>query len=203
MRVRLIYRRQLTRQEETALLSQGVGVRSEGSGQGSTRPVIEESVRAAQRGDTAAFELLVRRHADPLYRFLVMNVGDPSDAKDALQETLVAAWKGLPGLRDPSRFWSWLVGISIHKCADVHRRRRNGEGSPRTDVQVDGGFGVTDVDLVLQSLPPALRDVLLLRYLVGLSERETARVLGTNVGTVKSRSARARARLLESLQVDG
>ena len=168
---------------------------------GSTQSVVERAVRAAQGGDAAAFEFLVRQHIDPLYRFLVMKVGDRSDAGDVLQETLVAAWQGLPGLRDPRRFWSWLVRISIHKSADVHRRRA-GESPPSTGTDVDGGFGVTDVDLLLQSLPSALRDVLLLRYLVGLSERETARVLGTRVGTVKSRAARARARLLKSLRAD-
>jgi RNA polymerase sigma-70 factor (ECF subfamily) len=129
-----------------------------------------------------------------------MKTGDPTDAKDAFQETLVAAWQSLPRLRHPDRFWSWLVGISINKSIDVHRQRTRHQSSSVGDTSVEGGFAAAEVGIVLQELPPSLRDVLLLRYLLGLSERETARVLGTNIGTVKSRSARARARLLQSLQ---
>lgn len=161
---------------------------------------VEVTVRKAQAGDPAAFEWLVRKYAHPLYSFLVVKTADPTDAKDALQETLIAAWQNLPRLRHPDRFWPWLVGISINKSIDVHRQRTRHEGPSVEDAGDDGGFAAADVAIVLQTLPPRLRDVLLLRYLLGLSERETARVLSTNIGTVKSRSARARTRLLQSLQ---
>lgn len=162
-------------------------------------PSVDVSVRKAQAGDRAAFEWLVRKYARPLYSFLLVKTADPADAKDALQETLIAAWQSLPRLRHPDRFWSWLVGISINKSIDVHRQRTRHEGPPVEDARDEGGFAAADVAIVLQTLPSRLRDVLLLRYLLGLSERETAQALGINIGTVKSRSARARTRLLQSL----
>src|SRR5918994_6324502 len=71
-----------------------------------------------------AFQGLVAPFIQRLYRFLVVRLGDEREARDALQETLVAAWQGLPRLRDVEDPWPWLAGISAHKAADVGRRRR-------------------------------------------------------------------------------
>ena len=82
-----------------------------------------ELVRRAQLGSAAAFEALVVRHGARLHRYLRVELRHESDAHDALQESLTAAWRGLPGLRRADRFWPWLVGIASHKAADIHRRR--------------------------------------------------------------------------------
>ena len=58
-----------------------------------------------------------------LHRYLRVELRHESDAHDALQESLTAAWRGLPSLRRADRFWPWLVGIASHKAADIHRRR--------------------------------------------------------------------------------
>ena len=90
-----------------------------------------ELVRRAQLGSAAAFEALVVRHGARLHRYLRVELRHESDAHDALQESLTAAWRGLPGLRRADRFWPWLVGIASHKAADIHRRRsRDVERSP-------------------------------------------------------------------------
>lgn len=75
-------------------------------------------VRAARRGDRRAFDALVRVYQDPLRGFLVRRVG-PAAADDALQETWVAAWSGLPGFTGRSRFKAWLFAIAAHKAADL------------------------------------------------------------------------------------
>ena len=82
-----------------------------------------ELVRRAQLGSAAAFEALVVRHGARLHRYLRVELRHESDAHDAFQESLTAAWRGLPGLRRADRFWPWLVGIASHKAADIHRRR--------------------------------------------------------------------------------
>ena len=157
-----------------------------------------ELVRRAQLGSVAAFEALVVRYGDRLHRYLRVELRNESDAHDAMQESLTAAWRGLPGLRRADRFWPWLAGIASHKATDIHRRR-----APSSDVEEAGS---REDDLLLETrealsaLPAPYRQVLLLRYLLGLSEEEAAAALGVRVGTVKSRCSRARRALLEELR---
>lgn len=157
-----------------------------------------ELVRRAQLGSVAAFEALVVRYGRRLHSYLRAELRHESDAHDAMQEALTAAWRGLPTLRRAERFWPWLAGIAAHKAADVHRRRR---------AAPDGDAAATrEDDLLLETrealsaLPAPHRQVLLLRYLVGLSEEEAALALGVRVGTIKSRCSRARRALLEQLR---
>jgi RNA polymerase sigma-70 factor, ECF subfamily len=167
------------------------------SGQGARSASEAEQIRRAQLGSAAAFEQLALTYGARLYRFLVARLGNEPDAHDALQETLVAAWQGLPTLRDPSRFWPWLCGIAAHKAVDVQRARR--PESPTASEPASAGDPETlGVRAALAALPESFREVLLLRHYLGLSEAESAQILGTRVGTVKSRTARAR-RALEDL----
>ena len=157
-----------------------------------------ELVRRAQLGSAAAFEQLVVRYGDRLHRYLWLELRHESDAHDAFQESLTAAWHGLPTLRQPDRFWPWLVGIASHKVADVFRRRsRAGEPTPELESNDDGVL--LELREAMAALPPTFREILLLRYVLGLSEEEAAVTLGVRVGTVKSRSSRARRALLEAL----
>jgi RNA polymerase sigma-70 factor, ECF subfamily len=153
-----------------------------------------ELVRRAQLGSSAAFEQLVLARAPQLYRYLVVRLRDEADARDALQETLIAAWQGLPTLKAASRFWPWLCGIAAHKAVDTAR------ASSTTAVSDPGRAAMDDDELLafrdaVAALPEHFRQVLLLRHLLGLSEAEVAEALGTRVGTVKSRAARARKAL--------
>lgn len=145
-----------------------------------------------------AFDELVEPYVQRLYRFLVVRLGDESDARDALQETLLAAWLGLPQLRDRDRPWAWLVGIAAHKAADSSRRRPAGLPLEAAELGYTESTS-SETRSALARLPRKAREVLLLRYLARLSEEETAAVLGVRVGTVKSRAARARRLLLEEL----
>jgi RNA polymerase sigma-70 factor (ECF subfamily) len=158
-------------------------------------------VRRAQGGSEDAFEELVRSFGPRLHRFLAVRLGDERDARDALQETLIAAWQGLPRLRRADRFWPWLAGIAANKAADAARRRPSSNGHrPELAAEVVAdAHGALAVRQALDGLPERWREVLLLRLVLGLSEEETATALGVRVGTVKSRTARARGRLLELL----
>lgn len=146
----------------------------------------------------AAFDELVEPYVQRLYRFLVVRLGDESDARDALQETLLAAWLGLQQLRDRDRPWAWLVAIAAHKAADSARRRASGLPIEAADSGYTESYS-SETRAALARLPRKAREVLLLRYLARLTEEETAAVLGVRVGTVKSRAARARTLLLEEL----
>jgi RNA polymerase sigma factor (sigma-70 family) len=145
------------------------------------------------------FEAFVLPYVQRLYRFLVLRLGDERDARDSLQETLLAAWQGLPRLREQDRAWSWLAAIAAHKASDNTRRRFRAAPLPSLEQTYEDD-NAADVLAALERLPAAAREVLLLRYLLRLSEVEVAEVLGVRVGTVKSRAARARRRLLEELR---
>lgn len=158
-----------------------------------------ELVRRAQLGSSSAFEQLVVTHGPHLYRYLAVRLGDDRDARDALQETFTAAWRGLPSLKSHSKFWPWLVGIAAHKAADAARDQVH---ASEPDLEKSGREyeSTLDVREAVAALPEHLRQVLLLRYLLQLSEQEVAEALGIRVGTVKSRSARARKALMELLR---
>lgn len=158
-----------------------------------------ELVRRAQLGSAAAFEELVVRRGPDLYRYLAVRLRDERDARDALQETLTAAWQGLPRLNEPAKFWSWLIGIALHKAADIARTGRARSDEPSVTSQRESASDLEIRD-ALAKLPAHFRDVLILRYQVGLSEEEVAEVLRVRLGTVKSRSARARRALRELLR---
>jgi len=160
---------------------------------------LEEAVRRAQAGDESSFHAIAKELGPQVYRFLVVRLRNETDAKDALQETLIAAWRGLPNLRRPERVRSWFMTIAARKAAEAFRTR------PAV-VSETGHEGVTPDSVVLveirealDALPPDMRDALLARCLLGLSERESAHMLGVPVGTVKSRVSRARRMFAEQL----
>jgi RNA polymerase sigma factor (sigma-70 family) len=149
-----------------------------------------------------AFDDLVEPYVQRLYRFLYVRLGHESDARDALQETLLAAWLGLAQLRERDRPWAWLVGIAAHKAADTARRRKRAPSvalAEEVEAAVLPESDASETRAALSRLPHKAREVLLLRYMARLSEEETAAILGVRVGTVKSRAARARQLLLDEL----
>jgi RNA polymerase sigma factor (sigma-70 family) len=162
-------------------------------------PDEAELVRRAQLGSSAAFDKLVLTRGPDLYRYLFVRLRNESDARDALQETMTAAWRGLPALREPVRFWPWLVAIAARKAAAIARSR-----GPETQYDLDllshEDESVLELSDAIGRLPDHLRDVLVLRFQLQLTEKEAAEALGVRVGTVKSRSARARKALMELLR---
>lgn len=155
-------------------------------------------MRRAQLGSAAAFEQLVLRRGPHLSRYLAVRLGEHRSA-DAFQETIAAAWQSLPRLDDTSKFWPWLVGIAAHKAADV-RRAQSRPADIDADVVTRADESMLEVREALAALPEPFAQVLLLRYYLDLSEAEVAVALGLRLGTVKSRTARARRALLELLE---
>ena len=165
------------------------------------RPEHDEAelVRRAQLGSAVAFDRLVLTRGPDLYRYLVIRLRNESDARDALQETMTAAWQGLRGLRQPDRFWPWLVTIAARNAAAIARGRIRGD-EHELDLLADTDVSVLEISDAIGRLPEHLRDVLILRYRLELTEEETAAALEIRIGTVKSRSSRARKALMEVLR---
>ena len=160
-------------------------------------------------GDRDAFGLLVERHRDRLWRVALRTLGDPDDAADAVQDALVSAYRAAATFRGESAVTTWLHRITVNACLDLARRRASRPTttlSDRTDAEtsaVPGPFEAADtaatVLAALRRLPMDQAAAVVIVDVEGFSVREAAEILGAPEGTVKSRCARARARLAELL----
>ena len=165
-------------------------------------------MRAAQDGERAALDTLLRRHYDRLYALCRRMTGDDADAADACQEALMAIVRGLPGFDGRSAFGTGADRVTTTACLDELRRRRRRpepglpEGSaevPAPDDAVEGLTTRLDLDQALQSLPADYRAAVVLRYWYDYSYTEIADILDTTESAIKSRLFRARQMLSDKL----
>lgn len=180
----------------------------------SAPPDIEqEKIRAAQAGDTAAFEWLVRHHEARLHGFCRRWLRCEQDARETSQDSFVRAWQALPEFEGRARFSTWLYQIALNACRDRAKTRASRQrGStvtlddmpetpacpkppPDTSAAWRGEIGKLERGLAM--LPEKLRAALILVAMEGLSQKECAEVLGCSVRGVEGRVHRARQMLLE------
>lgn len=165
-------------------------------------------IERAKQGDHAAFAEVVDgsiRRLDAAARLILR---DPDLAQDAVQDTLIRAWRDLPGLRDPDRFDAWLHRLTVNACLDLmrHRRRRpiEVELSPIDSINLpDPSRAFADrelLDTALRRLDPGHRAVVALHYLLGMPLPEVATSLGIPYGTAKSRLHYALATMRSGVQ---
>ena len=164
-------------------------------------------------GDTDAFGVLFTRHSGRLWAVAVRTLGDPEEAADALQDAMISAFRQASGFRGDSAVTTWLHRIVVNACLDRLRRRAArpavsglderamdalspGQQAPDAAASTDTAL---DVMAALRTLPPDQRAALVLVDMMGYSVADAAQVLDTSPGTVKSRCARGRARLLPRL----
>jgi RNA polymerase sigma-70 factor (ECF subfamily) len=167
-------------------------------------------VERARRGDRQAFAELVRASGARLDATARLILRDPDLAQDAVQETLIRAWRSLPGLRDPAAFDHWLHSLVAHACLDLVRKRRRRvaeiELTPQQITAVlDNTSQVADRDLLdraLARLEPEERAVVVLHFYLDLPLPRVAAMLGIPGGTAKSRLHRSLGILRSSLSID-
>ena len=168
-----------------------------------------ELLQAHAEGDPDAFGELVRRHRDRLWAVALRTLGDREEAADALQDALLSAFRAGRGaaFRGDAAPTTWLHRIVVNACLDRVRRRaaRPADPLPQHDVPARGdavGSRLTglDVEAALRTLPVEQRSALVLVDMYGWSVEDAAQVLDCPSGTVKSRCARGRARLLPVLR---
>ena len=175
-------------------------------------------LQKAQEGDRKAFEALMGLHSPRVYNLALGCTGHHHDAEEITQTVFLKVWKALPQFRGGSAFSTWLYRLTLNASTDHYRREKKRRG----DLSLD------DPDLVpirdtapspeevvirreeeailrkaLAELPELHRVVLILREVDGLDYKEIAQVLEIEVGTVKSRLARARRALRDKLLAEG
>jgi len=172
-----------------------------------------ELVERARRGDLDAWETIVRTHQGLAFRTAYLLAGNAADAEEAAQDGFVKAYRALGRFRRGAELRPWLLSIVANEARNRRRSAvRRDRLALRAAVEVRPGDAVPSPEAALlageererllaavEALPDEHRDAIACRYLLGLSEAETAGALGVRAGTVKSRLSRALARLREDL----
>ena|SRR5437899_362246 len=181
------------------------------------RPLEDaELIERAKHGDTHAYAELVRRYQQVAVRTAYVAGGGEADAEDAVQEAFVKAYRALDRFRGDAPFRPWLLAIVANEAKNrrrsaarrAHLALRAAEGRPEGDAAPSPEAAVLAEEerTVLVQAVNGLREedrmVIGYRYLLGLSEKETARALGIPAGTVKSRLSRSLERLRDELRVE-
>jgi RNA polymerase sigma-70 factor (ECF subfamily) len=180
-------------------------------------------IQSFQTGRKAAFDQLVLRHQSRIFNLCCWYLGDEQEANDSAQETFVKVYRSLKGFRFESAFSTWLYRVAVNTCKNKlksssyrHRAKAvpignpgGGDGSAAVDVEDDTASPLKDLEkkeririikAAVDSLPLEHKEVVSLRDIQGLAYEDIARITGLNLGTVKSRLARARLELRGKLR---
>jgi RNA polymerase sigma-70 factor (ECF subfamily) len=168
-----------------------------------------ELITRAADGDRDAFELLYKRYARPVFGLALRRLGDRGRAEDAVQETFASIWRAARSYR-PERGPGapWLYAVARNAITDRGRARSEppaevpDEPSPEAGPpeQAEAGWTAWRIHRALEELSPDERTVIELAYWSGLSQSEVAEYLGIPLGTVKTRTRAALARLANVLE---
>ena len=190
------------------------------------RSVMEdiELITVFKAGDKMAFDTLVLRHKDMVFNLCYRFLGDFQDANDTAQDVFIKAYKALKRFRAESSFSTWIYRIALNTCKNrikslEHRYReqtrsldnpgKSGNDNPPMEIADDSpsppeALESKERSMIIQkaihSLPKAKKEMVLLRDMEGLSYEEIMNITGLNIGTVKSKIARARSDLREKLK---
>ena len=168
-----------------------------------------ELIARVGEGDSGAFEILYRRYARPVFALALRRLGDRGRAEDAVQETFASVWRSARSYRQergPGAPWLYAVA----RNAIVDRRRALGEPpaepvdeatkDPGPPERAESSWTAWRVHRALGELPDNERQLIELAYWGGLSQSEIAQFLDVPLGTVKTRTRSALARLADVLE---
>lgn len=166
------------------------------------RKLIEQ----AAGGDQEAFCELYDLYRDRLYRYSFYKTGDSAAAEDAVSECVIAAWKGIGALRDPSAFKTWIYRI-LQTCCAKHWKVRIQERENLEQLYRENGHLSQDPTLSVElsealiQLDPEEQDIVLLSAVLGMKSREIGQMYGLTPGGVRSKLSRALKKMKFFLEV--
>ena len=180
--------------------------------QTSQQQVDQELVQRVQRGDMAAFDLLVRKYQHRIAALIGRYIRDWSECQDVTQDTFIRAYRAIGNFRGDAQFYTWLHRIAVNTAKN--HLAANNRRPPTDDIEIgdaelyDGGARLRDTDTperelmrqemelsvmrAVDALPEELRMAITLREVDGLSYEEIAQRMDCPIGTVRSRIFRAR-----------
>jgi len=173
-------------------------------------------VGRARHGDVDAFERLYHLHAGRVYALCLRLAGEPTEARELVQDTFVHAWEALPRFRGESSLTTWLHRIAVN--ALLERRRRDRRRATRVALVEDeddvecasmaGGFvapadvaTAIDLERAIAALPPGVRRAFVLHEVEGYTHEEVAGMTGLATGTLRAQLHRARQLLIRALSL--
>ena len=177
-------------------------------------------VIALQKGDATALDELIRRHKEPLMRFIYRCVPHEADARDLAQESFVRSYFAITKFHPRARFKTWLYQIAVNLCRDYGRRQRrqkldyaglpneaeartvqmasSTQDNPATEVSKHESFRI--LRNTIHELPAELKEALVLTAFEGLSHQECGEIMGCTSKAVESRVYRAKLMLRDRLK---
>lgn len=178
-----------------------------------------QHVRAAQAGDMAAFEWIVRQHEERLFAFCCRWLRCAEDAREVCQDVFVRAWQALPEFEGRAKLSTWLYQIALNLCRDRVKSRSSRQRENTTtldeleqppacpqsapDANAEWRSEMQKLERGLALLPEKLRSALMLSAMEGLSHEECAEVLNCSVRGTEGRIYRARQMLLQWWNEEG
>ncbi len=179
----------------------------------------DEVVARVLAGETALFEVIMRRHNQRLYRTVRAILGGDADAEDAMQDAYVQAYRNLAQFEGRSSLATWLTRIAVNQCLSRLRKHRHiypidtelemkmtekmDDGRPGPEKQMLNREVRHVLELAIEQMPARYRSVLILRDVEGLSTAEAAESLGMSVEAVKVNLHRGRTYLRKALEQKG
>ncbi len=180
-------------------------------------------VQALQSGDDAAFDILMERHREPIFRFIQGYVGNEAEAVDLTQETFVRAYFNIGRFKPVAKFSTWLYSIALNLCRDHAKSRRTKNAAVTdsltpadTEIErnlpsggrspaeaAESGEKMRALEHALAQLPHDLRAALVMTVMEQHSHQECAALLETTPKTIETRVYRARRLLVELMNKAG
>ena len=176
----------------------------------------------AKEGDVQAFEIFIVNYEKLIYNAAYRMLPNSYDAQDIAQEVMIKVYKNISKCKNIASFKSWLLKIVHNTCIDEIRKRKN-KTAISLDKELQGDDGPMEnqilkdentpeselmkkdaarqIQKAIENLPQDYRTVIVLRDVNGLSYDEIAKITGVNLGTIKSRIARARSNLQKELKI--
>ncbi|MEW9094642.1 MAG: RNA polymerase sigma factor [Clostridiaceae bacterium] len=167
---------------------------------------MELLIKKAQKGDKEAFIQAIDEYMTQMYKVAKSRLDSDDDIGDAMQDTILSAYRSLKTLRKPRYFKTWIIKILINKCNNIMSKSKHIiYVDDYSKVSRDTDMGVYDSDVeeeldfteTLKILNEDYRTVIVLYYVNGFTSKEISEILDEKEGTIKSRLSRARQQLKE------
>lgn len=168
--------------------------------------LMELLIKKAQNGDKEAFISIINEHLQMMYKVAKTRLSSEEDIGDAIQETILSAYKSICVLKNTSYFKTWLIKILINKCNDIISKNKKVIYVEDYYESIENEDLLDDKDSIeenivfnetLNSIDESYKTVVVLYYVSGFNTREISEILKEKEGTIKSRLSRARQKLKE------